>query len=227
MSSNNINIDANSNINPINDKTIMKTYKIMLLGEAAVGKSSIMYRYTQNSFTNNTLGTAGIDFKKKEIEIDNNKIKIVLYDTAGHERFRNVANNYCKGAHGVVLVYDLSDEKSISNISSWLVDIYKNVDKGVPVILVGNKCDIEERKITEEEGLELSKKYGLLWIETSAKTGKSVEETFKILIDEILKKESEYIKMEKDEKKLLTDSSTQENNTTQKKHEEGCKCTIF
>lgn len=209
------------------EKENVKSLKVVLIGEAAVGKSSIMYRYTMNSFSYSMLGTAGIDFKKKELEVDNQKIKIVLYDTAGHERFRKMVHSHCKGANGIMLVYDVGEERSIDNLKEWLSDLNANA-KDVPIILVGNKCDIETRQISEEEGRELSETYKVPWIETSAKTGLNVELSFDNLLNEILKKEKE-----KEKEKIATENAitTIENkapsNQQKKKETSGCKCVIF
>lgn len=201
-----------------------KILKIMLIGETAVGKSSIMYRYTMNTFTLSMMGTAGIDFKKKELEVDNQKIKIVLYDSAGHDRFRQIIKNHCKGAHGIVLVYDIGEEKSIERLSNWMDDV-KDVEKDAEVVLVGNKCDIEQRKVSYEQGQELAKKFNIPWLETSAKTGYNIEETFDQLIKSILKKEKDKI-----EKPNLTEIKSTPVNVVpnvKKKEEVGCKCLIF
>jgi len=205
----------------------IKTLKLMLIGDAAVGKSSIMYRYTMNSFKLNMLGTAGIDFKKKEIEIDDNKIKIILYDTAGHDRFRKIIKNHCKGANGIVLVYDIGEEKSIERLSSWMNDIQENSDPDVEVILVGNKADITPRKVTEQEGLELSMKFNIPIIETSAKTGQNVEEAFNILIKKILKKEKVEIFKTSESKEDIKIKQIKSLPGKRKDDHDGCKCIIF
>ena len=214
--------------NSVTDKSDkIKTLKLMLIGEAAVGKSSIMYRYTMNSFKLNMLGTAGIDFKKKEVEIDDNKIKIILYDTAGHDRFRKIMKNHCKGANGIVLVYDIGEEKSIERLSSWMNDIKENSDPDVEVILVGNKADITQRKVTEQEGLELSMKFNIPIIETSAKTGQNVEEAFNILIKKILTKEKVEILKTSESKEDVKIKQIKSLPGKKKDDQDGCKCIIF
>jgi len=205
----------------------LKSLKIMLIGEAAVGKSSIMYRYTMNSFKLNMLGTAGIDFKKKEIVVNNEPIKIVLYDTAGHERFRKIIKNHCKGANGIVLVYDIGEEKSIERLSTWMTDIEENSDKGVEIILIGSKSDIEPRKITEEQGKELSLKYNVPIIETSAKTGHNIDLLFDMLINNILSKERKVESSNKQEIDIKKNEIVNINQTKKKPESVGCQCLIF
>ncbi len=214
------------------DKDKIKSLRIMLVGEAAVGKSSIMYRYTMNSFSLNMLGTAGIDFKKKEVTVDDTKIKIVLFDTAGQDRFRKIIKNHCKGCNGIVVVYDISEDKSIERLSSWMDDIYENSDDGVEIMLVGNKRDIEPRQITEEQGLELGNKFKIPILETSAKTGDNIDEAFDLLIGNILKKDKEKEKVV-NEKELNNIKGSNGNEDVQKDKKSkkddsiGCKCIIF
>jgi len=213
-----------SNLSENGDKNKIKSLKLMLVGEAAVGKSSIMYRYTQNTFTYSMLGTAGIDFKKKDVVVDDTKIKIVLFDTAGHDRFRKIIKNHCRGANGIVIVYDVSEESSIEKLSNWMTDIQENADKDVELLLLGNKVDIAERKISEEQSKELSQRLNIPMLETSAKTGFNIEEAFDLIINNILKKE-----------KFETEKTTENRETpviqqkivTKKKKEEGCQCLIF
>ena len=212
----------------LNGKDKIKTLKLMLIGEAAVGKSSIMYRYTMNSFNPTMLGTAGIDFKKKEVQYNDTKIKIILYDTAGHDRFRKIIKNHCKGANGIVVVYDLSEEQSIERLSTWMSDIEENAEKDVELLLFGNKSDKEPRMISQEKGIELSKKYRIPILETSAKTGYNIEEAFSLLINNILKKELHETQKTTTETKEKEEIPNKIINTKKKKNEtDGCKCIIF
>ena len=125
------------------------------------------------------MNSIGVDFKLKNIEIDNKKIKLQIWDTAGQERFRTITTSYYKGAHAIVIVFDITDKDSFEHVKIWMQDIDKFAKQGVMRILVGNKCDLEnQRAITKEEGNEMALKYGIKYVETSAKDTINIEELF-------------------------------------------------
>ena len=162
-------------------------FKILIIGESGVGKTCFLLRYAENSFVANHLLTIGIDFKIKVIEIEGKSIKLQIWDTAGQDRFRTITKTYYKGSHGVILVYDVCDERSFGNVKNWVNQIEQNAKSSICKVLVGNKCDKAERVITEEQGRKLAEEYNMKFYETSAKTGQNVEETFTYLTREILK----------------------------------------
>ena len=162
-------------------------FKILIIGESGVGKTCFLLRYAENSFVANHLLTIGIDFKIKVIEIEGKSIKLQIWDTAGQDRFRTITKTYYKGSHGVILVYDVCDERSFGNVKNWVNQIEQNAKSSICKVLVGNKCDKAERVITEEQGRKLAEEYNMKFYETSAKTGQNVEETFRYLTGEILK----------------------------------------
>lgn len=163
--------------------------KILLLGDQAVGKTSLIVNYIDKTFYSNMIGTAGIDFKKKVIIINDKKIKVNIFDTAGQERFRNIAKNLYRNTNGIMLVYDVTDVKSKDSVLMWTETIKKNVENDIEVLLIGNKIDlIDERKISYEEGECISKDFNYPFIETSAKTGKNVNEAFLRVINNIVNK---------------------------------------
>ena len=162
-------------------------FKILIIGESGVGKTCFLLRYAENSFVANHLLTIGIDFKIKVIEIEGKNIKLQIWDTAGQDRFRTITKTYYKGSHGVILVYDVCDERSFGNVKNWVNQIEQNAKSSICKVLVGNKCDKAERVITEEQGRKLAEEYNMKFYETSAKTGQNVEETFRYLTGEILK----------------------------------------
>ena len=162
-------------------------FKILIIGESGVGKTCFLLRYAENSFVANHLLTIGIDFKIKVIEIEGKNIKLQIWDTAGQDRFRTITKTYYKGSHGVILVYDVCDERSFGNVKNWVNQIEQNAKSSICKVLVGNKCDKAERVITEEQGRKLAEEYNMKFYETSAKTGQNVEETFTYLTGEILK----------------------------------------
>ena len=123
----------------------------MLLGDSGVGKSCIIIRYIENNFSSNLMNSIGVDFKLKNIEIDSKKIKLQIWDTAGQERFKTITTSYYKGAHAILIVFDITDRDSFDHVRNWMADIDKFAKEGVLRILVGNKCDlIDKRQVTKE-----------------------------------------------------------------------------
>ena len=160
--------------------------KILLLGDSEVGKSCFLMRYSENVFIENYITTIGLDYKLKTIKLDTGKtIKVQLWDTAGQERFRTIAKSYYKGAHGIVLIYDVTNRKTYDNIRKWLNQIKDEASNKISIILVANKIDSEERQVSVEEGETLAKASNLPIFEASAKDSINVEESFKFLIEQI------------------------------------------
>eukprot|EP00298_Acanthocystis_sp_HF-20_P019850 c24310_g1_i1.p1 GENE.c24310_g1_i1~~c24310_g1_i1.p1 ORF type:complete len:201 (-),score=70.43 c24310_g1_i1:89-691(-) len=155
------------------------TVKILLVGDSAVGKSSLLLRFSDNSFTPSFITTIGIDFKIRTIDADGKRIKLQVWDTAGQERFKTITTAYFRGAMGVLLLYDITREESFTNIESWMLSVRQNAPVDVQLVLVANKCDLEaERKITKARGEALAKQYNIPFFETSAKTSQNVEAVF-------------------------------------------------
>ena len=166
--------------------------KIITLGDSHVGKSSLIIKFIDNKFTINYMSTIGFDLKCKTIQINNEEIKLIIHDTAGQERFRSLASNYIKNADGVLLVYDISDKNSFENIEKWMEDIIEESRNKIPIVLVGNKCDLkEQRSVTQKEGEDLAKNYNIVFLETSCKNGDNVENCFKELTKQIIEKKKE------------------------------------
>jgi Ras-related protein Rab-8A len=161
-------------------------FKLLIIGESGVGKTCLLLQFTEGSFTSNHLTTIGIDFKIKIINLDEKQIKLQIWDTAGQERFRTITKTYYKGAHGIILTYDVTDENSFKNIRNWVKQIEQNAQTNVCKVLVGNKCDREDRKITYEDGAKLASEFKMQFFETSAKSNYNVNETFTFLTKEIL-----------------------------------------
>lgn len=161
-------------------------FKLLIIGESGVGKTCLLLQFTEGSFTSNHLTTIGIDFKIKIINLEEKQIKLQIWDTAGQERFRTITKTYYKGAHGIILTYDVTDENSFKNIRNWVKQIEQNAQTNVSKVLVGNKCDREDRKISYEEGAKLASEFNMKFYETSAKSNYNVNETFTYLTKEIL-----------------------------------------
>lgn len=162
-------------------------YKVLLLGDSAVGKTCFLLRYADDTFNDNHISTIGLDYRLKMVKMENEKIvKTQIWDTAGQDRFRAITKNYYKGAHGIILIYDVTNKQSFVNIKNWVIQIRENTTDKVKIALVGNKIDEEElRKVSSSEGEKLSLEYDLRFFETSAKKNIGVQETFDYLVKEI------------------------------------------
>ena len=200
-------------------------FKILTLGESSVGKSSIILRYTNGHFNQQILSTTGIDFRTKIIEYNEQKIKLVIYDTSGQERYRTIAANYYKNADGILFVYDISN-KSTLTFKYWLEQI-KEKSSIQSIILFGNKTDLENgedenysRQISLEEGQNVAKEFGFKLFEGSAKEGINIDEAIEELVGLIYKEK----KINQGEKKEDTKQNVQlfANNANSNKKKKCC-----
>ena len=159
-------------------------YKILLLGDSSVGKTCFLMRYTDNTFQEIHMSTIGLDYKLKNVQLDDGKmVKIQIWDTAGQDRFRSITKNYYKGAHGIILIYDITNKKSFDNVRNWINQIKEEVSDKVSIVLVGNKVDDEQHRIVKtEDGEKIAKEFGLLFFECSAKSGINIDSTFNELV---------------------------------------------
>jgi len=155
-------------------------FKVLLIGNSDVGKSSLILRYVDQIWNDVFVPTIGVDFKVKSLQIDNKRVKMQIWDTAGQERFRNVISSYFKGAHGILLIYDITARDSFKELENWLGEVERNATPQVLKILIGNKCDLDEqRQITVDEGEAFAARNGMKFIETSAKNNTGIQEGFK------------------------------------------------
>ena len=162
-------------------------FKIVLVGNSSVGKSSLILKFVENTFKEIFLPTIGIDFKLKTLTINDKRIKLQIWDTAGQDRFKTVNKNYYRGAHGILLMYDITQLDSFKNLNSWLIEIEKNANKNVVKLLVGNKVDLEnERKVTYQQGNEFAESNDMLFIETSVKEDINVTKAFENLGEKLV-----------------------------------------
>lgn len=165
--------------------------KIVLIGDAAVGKSSLLLRYIDDIYEDNYTCTIGVDFKIKTIDIQDKRVKLQIWDTAGQERFRPITSCYFRGAHGCLVVYDITNRESFLHVRTWIHDFREQnrVENARNVILIGNKKDAEEsRTVSYEEGQEMAQAIGANFLEASAKSGFKVAEMFVTLAQDILSK---------------------------------------
>jgi Ras-related protein Rab-8A len=153
--------------------------KLLMIGDSGVGKSCLLLRFSDDSFTPTFITTIGIDFKIKTIDLNGKRVKLQIWDTAGQERFRTITTAYYRGANGILLVYDVTDENSFLNIRNWMKSIDQHAADSVKRILIGNKADMtNERVIETSRGQALADEYGIKFFECSAKTDQNVSEAF-------------------------------------------------
>jgi len=166
-------------------------FKLLLIGNAFAGKSSLLMRFADHNFPTEYMNTIGIDYKTTTFEVQGKKIKLQMWDTAGQERFRNITSSYYRGAHGILLVYDTTDEKSFKDTQGWLEEIRMYSKPDVQVLLVGNKIDLEHKRAVQcVEAQEFAAQVDTKHVEVSALTGENVEDAFRTLAEAILEGQS-------------------------------------
>jgi len=164
-------------------------FKIGLVGESGVGKSCLLVRWVDDDFfTEDDKYSIGVDYKFKSITVKEKNVKLQIYDTAGQERFRTVTASFYRGAHGILLVYDITDKESFgSRVEDWLKEIKSYTADNTPIVFVGNKCDLtEKRQVDQATAKAFAEKYNLKFLETSAKTGTGVNEAFMLLAEKVV-----------------------------------------
>jgi Ras-related protein Rab-11A len=162
-------------------------FKILILGDSFVGKTNMLKRFLHDEFDMNTKETVGVEFGSKNFIMDEKDIvKAQIWDTAGQERYRSVTKAYYKGAKGALLVYDISRRNTFENIDNWLIDLRTNGDKDILIILIGNKCDlIDKREVSVEEAQTKAEQYNIAYMETSAKNGDNIIKAFSELVSQV------------------------------------------
>ncbi|XP_017563836.1 ras-related protein Rab-8B-like [Pygocentrus nattereri] len=168
-------------------KTYDYLFKLLLIGDSGVGKTCLLFRFSEDAFNTTFISTIGIDFKIRTVELNGKKIKLQIWDTAGQERFRTITTAYYRGAMGIMLVYDITSEKSFENIKNWIRNIEEHASSDVERMILGNKCDMNDRRqVSKERGEKLAIDYGIKFLETSAKTSINVEDAFFTLARDIM-----------------------------------------
>uniref|UniRef100_V9LEA5 Ras-related protein Rab-1A-like protein n=1 Tax=Callorhinchus milii TaxID=7868 RepID=V9LEA5_CALMI len=154
-------------------------FKLLLIGDSGVGKSCLLLRFADDTYTESYISTIGVDFKIRTIELDGKSIKLQIWDTAGQERFRTITSSYYRGAHGIIVVYDVTDQESYNNIKQWLQEIERYASENVNRLLVGNKCDLLSKKVVDYTvAKEFADSLAVPLLETSAKNSTNVEQAF-------------------------------------------------
>eukprot|EP01094_Clydonella_sp_ATCC50884_P009773 TRINITY_DN192_c0_g1_i5.p2 TRINITY_DN192_c0_g1~~TRINITY_DN192_c0_g1_i5.p2 ORF type:complete len:223 (+),score=89.78 TRINITY_DN192_c0_g1_i5:55-669(+) len=161
-------------------------FKLLLIGDSGVGKSCLLLRFADDTYTESYISTIGVDFKIRTIELDGKTIKLQIWDTAGQERFRTITSSYYRGAHGIIVVYDVTDQVSFNNVKQWLQEIDRYACESVNKLLVGNKSDLSTKKVVDyNTAKELADGLSIPFLETSAKNATNVEQAFLTMAGEI------------------------------------------
>jgi len=163
-------------------------FKLLIIGDSGVGKSGLLLRFVDDSFTDSYISTIGVDFKIKTIQLNSSVIKLQIWDTAGQERFRTVTSSYYRGAHGIIIVYDVTNLESFENVKMWLNEIERYANEGTKKLIIGNKCDLIDSKAVEySNAKEFADSLGISLIEVSAKPAVNVHKGFESIFLEIKK----------------------------------------
>ncbi|KZV53331.1 hypothetical protein F511_07625 [Dorcoceras hygrometricum] len=161
-------------------------FKIVLIGDSAVGKSQLLARFARNEFSLESKATIGVEFQTKTLAIDNKTVKAQIWDTAGQERYRAVTSAYYRGAVGAMLVYDMTKRQSFDHMARWLEELRGHADKNIVIMLIGNKCDLGTlRAVPTEDAQEFAERENLYFMETSALEATNVESAFMTILSEI------------------------------------------
>ena len=172
-------------------------FKIVLIGDASVGKTNILSKYLNNEFDANSKATVGVEFATKNFTIEDNVIKAQIWDTAGQERYRSITSAYYKGAKGCLLVYDITRKATFETIDKWISELKSTSDNNLTILLIGNKCDLEsQRQVTKIEAEEKAKYHNIAFMETSALDGTNLDKAFDVLINDVYKKNNQMFKSE-------------------------------
>merc|ERR1711869_17601 len=163
-------------------------FKLLLIGDSGVGKSCLLLRFADDTYTETYISTIGVDFKIRTVEIDGKVIELQIWDTAGQERFRTITSSYYRGAHGIIVVYDVTDEETYTAVERWMTEINRYANENVNKLLVGNKSDLTSKKVVDHATAKaFADEIGIPFLETSAKSAENVEQAFMRMAQEIKK----------------------------------------
>ena len=172
------------------DSDFESLVKLIIIGDAGVGKSNYLYRFAEGQFCPVYEATVGFDYKSKTSFLPNckKKVKFQIWDTAGQEKYMSINKNLFLRVQGIILMYDITEMKSFQNLSVWM-NAVEQLSKGTPLILIGNKIDLKDkRQVSSEQGKEYADKYNIEFFESSGKSGENVEKSFIFLGEEIMRK---------------------------------------
>ncbi|GMT15020.1 hypothetical protein PFISCL1PPCAC_6317, partial [Pristionchus fissidentatus] len=205
------------------DQNFDYMFKLLIIGNSSVGKTSFLFRYCDDSFTSAFVSTVGIDFKVKTVFKGDKRVKLQIWDTAGQERYRTITTAYYRGAMGFILMYDITNEESFNAVQDWCTQIKTYSWENAQVVLVGNKCDMDqERVVSCDRGRQLADQLSLEFFETSAKENINVKAVFEKLVEIICAKMAE--SLDKQDPNQAAKGTKLDANTTQKPPSQQCNC---
>ena len=198
-------------------------YKIIIIGDTCVGKSNILSRYLKNEFKEDSKSTVGVELGTKFLKIKGTGAKVQIWDTAGQERYRSITSSYYKGSHGCFIVYDITNEISFDNVEKWYEQAQKEASKDVSVILVGNKCDLEnERKVPKEKGEEKAKSFNCPFFETSALSKVNIDDIFNEMVNNIYDRTGGVKNEDDDDIEIINENEKAVNLNPEPPKKQGC-----
>ena len=199
-------------------------YKIIIVGDACVGKSNILSRYVKDEFREDSKSTVGVELGTKFLKIKGTGAKLQIWDTAGQERYRSITSSYYKGSHGCFIVYDITSESSFENVDKWYEQAQKEASKDVSIVLVGNKCDLEnERKVSKEKGEEKAKNFNVPFFETSALSKIKIDDIFSEMVNNIYERTGGVKNEDDDDIEIINENDKAVNlNSEPPKEKKGC-----
>jgi len=168
-------------------------FKLVLIGDSGVGKSCLLLRFADDSFTDSYISTIGVDFRFRTVNIDSKTVKLQIWDTAGQERFRTITSAYYRGAHGIIMVYDVTNYESFEHVEEWLNEVNRHASESTLKLLVGNKADLaDDKKVDTDEAKQFAENLKISFLETSAKNATNVEAAFLTMAKQLIEaKESQ------------------------------------
>ena len=195
-------------------------FKILLIGDSGVGKTSVILRYTKNVFHEEFLNSIGVDFKSKDLNIDGRKVKLQIWDTAGQERFRTITTSYYRGAHAIAIVFDLTKRQTYEHVQKWMNDINRFAKENVLKLIIGNKSDLKnEIQVSYAEVRALASQMKATYFSVSAKKNENINEFFEAATKIFLIKNNFYI----EENKVIKLDKNEFKNKDKSKHKKGNK----